>query len=196
MAKLAERLKYLRHRGALPQEKIATDLGVTAAAISDIETGKRFPRVSLLIKIANYFETSTDFLLGRVDFEGDLKSEVKELYELAVQIGRAGELKDFFRWLHEKEIVKTAPRKDSQKGRVYKVPDGLTRGDVKALFSKYPAPILKKMARLSDRRIAVLIEEIAKNLVCFDLGQNNKTSIEDDMINFLISDRGEDGEDI
>lgn len=45
--------------------KLAKDLGVNKQTISFWEEGVNEPKISYLCKLADYFEVSTDFLLGR-----------------------------------------------------------------------------------------------------------------------------------
>ena len=61
------RLKSLREQANLSREHLAKALDITYSALSKYETGKREPDYTLLEKIANYFEVSTDYLLGRTD---------------------------------------------------------------------------------------------------------------------------------
>ena len=61
----AERILGLRENKGLARPKVADALGCTAAAIGNYENGKRSPDFDTLIKIADYFGASTDYLLGR-----------------------------------------------------------------------------------------------------------------------------------
>ena len=61
------RLKELRKRKGLSQLRLATDLHTTQNTISRYETGERELGIDELIKIANYFNVSVDYLLGRTE---------------------------------------------------------------------------------------------------------------------------------
>lgn len=63
-----KRLKILR--GNLSQEKIAQKLKVSQRAYSNYETGTREPDHNTLIRIADYFNVSLDYLLERTDTPG------------------------------------------------------------------------------------------------------------------------------
>ena len=63
----AERLRMLRTEKGQRQEDIANVIGVTKAAISGYENGWRHPSDAILIKLAAYFQVSTDYLLGITD---------------------------------------------------------------------------------------------------------------------------------
>ena len=58
------RLRFFRKRLALTQEELGKILNVSASTIGMYERGAREPAFKVLIHIAEYFETSTDYLLG------------------------------------------------------------------------------------------------------------------------------------
>ena len=60
-----KKLKELRIDKGLKQEELANALNVTQRKISYLETGKIEPDLMCLGKIADYFEVSVDYLLGR-----------------------------------------------------------------------------------------------------------------------------------
>lgn len=61
------RLKELRKKKGISQLRLATDLNTTQNTISRYETGEREPGIGELIKIADYFNVSVDYLIGRTD---------------------------------------------------------------------------------------------------------------------------------
>lgn len=64
---LGDRVKELRIRRNLTQKQLADDLNLSQSTIGMIESGKRDASNELLIKIANYFNCSTDYLLNIKD---------------------------------------------------------------------------------------------------------------------------------
>lgn len=62
---LAENLKSLRKERKLSQQKIADILGIPQRRYSNYETGTSEPNVEMLIKIADYYKVSVDYLIGR-----------------------------------------------------------------------------------------------------------------------------------
>jgi len=62
-----ERLKRLRKENDKTQQDIADLLGITQQAVGLYETGKRQPDPAALDKLANYFNTTIDYLVGRTD---------------------------------------------------------------------------------------------------------------------------------
>ena len=61
------RLKEIRKAKGISQLKLALDLNTNQNTISRYETGEREPGINELIKIADYFNVSIDFLLERTD---------------------------------------------------------------------------------------------------------------------------------
>ncbi|WP_309485614.1 helix-turn-helix domain-containing protein [Bacillus amyloliquefaciens] len=60
---LGKRITSLRKQARLTQEGLAKELNITRSALSQYELGTREPNYDLLIKIADYFDVSIDFLL-------------------------------------------------------------------------------------------------------------------------------------
>ena len=61
------RLKEIRKSKGISQLKMAMDLNTNQNTISRYETGEREPGINELIKIADYFNISVDYLLERTD---------------------------------------------------------------------------------------------------------------------------------
>lgn len=61
------RLKEIRKSKGISQLKMAIDLNTNQNTISRYETGEREPGINELIKIADYFHISVDYLLERTD---------------------------------------------------------------------------------------------------------------------------------
>ena len=61
------RLKQIRKSKGISQLKMAMDLNTNQNTISRYETGEREPGINELIKIADYFNVSIDYLLERTD---------------------------------------------------------------------------------------------------------------------------------
>ena len=59
------RLKQLRKERGVSQIKLAIDLDTSQNSISRYETGERQADYAMLIKIADYFDVSIDYLLER-----------------------------------------------------------------------------------------------------------------------------------
>lgn len=61
---LLSRLRSLREERGLTQKELAEALQISQAALGNYERGERSPDAELLVKLASYFSTSTDYLLG------------------------------------------------------------------------------------------------------------------------------------
>lgn len=61
------RLKEIRKAKGISQLKLAMDLHMNQNTVSRYETGEREPGINELIKIADYFNVSVDYLIGRTD---------------------------------------------------------------------------------------------------------------------------------
>lgn len=61
------RLKELREEKRLTQQEVATAIGGNQSNLAKWELGKVEPSASFVIKLANFFNVSTDYLLGRTD---------------------------------------------------------------------------------------------------------------------------------
>ena len=61
------RLKELRKKRQISQLKLAMDLNMNQNSISRYETGEREADYATLIRFADYFDVSVDYLLERTD---------------------------------------------------------------------------------------------------------------------------------
>lgn len=61
------RLKLLRQEKGISQLKLAMDLSLNQNSISRYENGEREAGYNMLIKFADYFDVSIDYLLERTD---------------------------------------------------------------------------------------------------------------------------------
>ena len=82
------KLKELRQEKGLHQKDIALILHKTITCISDWERGRTEPSLQDLTQIADYFEVSVDYLLGRtndiglVEVQRELSHDQQELLSL------------------------------------------------------------------------------------------------------------------
>ncbi|HIE4788150.1 TPA: helix-turn-helix domain-containing protein [Clostridioides difficile] len=67
MATFGERLKKLRTEKKITQQELATILNINKSSISRYEKDQQMPEIKLLETIADYFDISLDYLLGRSD---------------------------------------------------------------------------------------------------------------------------------
>lgn len=62
---IGDKIKELRNRKGLYQQELADKMNVSKSTIAMWETNKREPNSEMLIALANFFECSTDYLMGR-----------------------------------------------------------------------------------------------------------------------------------
>jgi len=67
MSIFADRLKECRKNIYKTQRDVGSDLGITERGYQNYETGTREPKMGTLTKLADYFDVSVDYLIGRSD---------------------------------------------------------------------------------------------------------------------------------
>lgn len=65
MITIAERLKEMRLKNNLTQEQVAEKLKMSRPAYTYYETGKNQPSIETLKALADLYQTSIDYLVGR-----------------------------------------------------------------------------------------------------------------------------------
>ena len=84
------RVKELREKEKLSMQQLATLMDVTKSRVNMWENNGTVPRMDVLIKLANHFGVTTDYLLGN-DAAGELSSENKRLRFLQRNLGKLNE---------------------------------------------------------------------------------------------------------
>ena len=84
--------KTLRKEKGLSQVQLAEALNISKACISMIEIGKNEPTANTLLKYADFFQCSTDYLLGREDDFGNItiQTEKPEGFEESRKVAKKG----------------------------------------------------------------------------------------------------------
>lgn len=62
-----DHLKALRKAKGITQKQLATDISASERGIQQYELGERKPTYDMLIALADYFDVSLDYLVGRSD---------------------------------------------------------------------------------------------------------------------------------
>lgn len=65
------RISELRKQAGMSQFQLAKVLNIATSTLGMYETGKREPSLKVMNRIANYFNVTTDYLLGRPDKKDD-----------------------------------------------------------------------------------------------------------------------------
>lgn len=119
---VGDKITKLRKSRNLTQEQLATKIGISRAALSHYEKDRRAIDNDTLKLFADFFEVSTDYLLGRTENPKQLNSKFPELTakderDIAKQLERILEAMDSDTGLafdgepmdeETKELVKTA----------------------------------------------------------------------------------------
>ncbi|WP_049680953.1 helix-turn-helix transcriptional regulator [Peribacillus loiseleuriae] len=93
---IGQRLKWLREKKRYGQKEVAGNIGLTTSGYQKMEYGEANPKVDTLIKISQFYNESSDFLLGLSDHTrklqeideklrfliGDLKITEKEFLDV------------------------------------------------------------------------------------------------------------------
>ncbi len=79
--KLAENIRAMRKERQLTQEQLSEVLGVTAGAVYKWESKLSVPDLELIVRMADFFDTSVDVLLGYEIKDNRLDATVKRLQE-------------------------------------------------------------------------------------------------------------------
>lgn len=90
---LGDRIRKLRTEKELEQKELAQILQVHKGTVSNWENNKRIPDSEMLIKIANYFSVTTDYLLGNTNNRNEInidpiyRKKLKEILECFIENG-------------------------------------------------------------------------------------------------------------
>ncbi len=89
------RLMELRKECGLKRSKVAEDLNINAGTLANYENEIRQAPYEWLLKFADYYDVSVDYLLGRVDGEKPLKAPELSAEEWSLihyfgKLGRTG----------------------------------------------------------------------------------------------------------
>ncbi len=74
-----ERIRVVREKRNITQIRLSIEIGVSQETISAYENGKAEPKLEKLIKIANFLNTTTDYLLGRTNDDTPLSNVVNDI---------------------------------------------------------------------------------------------------------------------
>lgn len=85
-----ETLRTLRKGRNLTQSELGSKLGLSKAVISKYEIGLGYPSFDILIRIAQYFGVTTDYLLGAagsktIDVTGLTEGQISILHHLIAE---------------------------------------------------------------------------------------------------------------
>ncbi len=84
---IADRIKILREKRNITQSELADRLGITRAGVNAWEMGISVPSTPYIVKLAEYFAVSTDYLLDMpkttaVSVEGLTDKEIAAIVDI------------------------------------------------------------------------------------------------------------------
>ena len=88
---LNEKIKELRKAKRVSQVEMASALGLTKQCVSNWENDNIQPSIEMLVKIADYFGVTTDYLLGRsetdvINVEGLSPVEISHIRDILTDL--------------------------------------------------------------------------------------------------------------
>lgn len=86
MAEIGEIINELREDKGLTQRELAKIFHISGSSISAYELGTRLPNIEVLLAYANFFDVSTDYILGLSPYPTPL-SPFNEEYTSGTTIG-------------------------------------------------------------------------------------------------------------
>lgn len=98
----AEILQELREDKNISRKALAAKLNISVSTLGMYEQGRREPNIDMLIKIADYFNVSIDFLVGRKFRDNDMQL-LEEAFNLKKKIMRLSpDIKDIVEYILSK----------------------------------------------------------------------------------------------
>lgn len=84
------RLRLLREERKMSQLELSKSLGIGNVTLSQYENGARKPDNDTLVKISNYFDVSTDYLLGQTEWKNPPSLTKKDERDYSARTGTNG----------------------------------------------------------------------------------------------------------
>ncbi len=72
---LGKQLKMLREINEKSQQEVCSALNIEQSTLANYENNKRIPKLEILIKLAEYYNVSVDYLLCRTNTNDDIEQE-------------------------------------------------------------------------------------------------------------------------
>lgn len=102
-----ERLRALRESINCSQMKFAELFGIGQSSVVRYEKGEASPSLELLVKVADHFDVSLDYIMGRTEHPQG------KLYELKTKVGYAPEMESFVEMCFDPESPMNARLKQT-----------------------------------------------------------------------------------
>ena len=84
---VADKIKFLRESKELTQTELAKQLGLTRSGVNAWEMGISTPSTQYIVQLSQFFNVSSDFLLGientsTIDVSGLNEEDIRIVYEM------------------------------------------------------------------------------------------------------------------
>ncbi len=208
---IGKRIKELRGNHSMTQEELSKMVGVSTSMVGMYETEARNPSYEVLLKIADYFNVSTDYILGKSGFKYHEDEEINNLQLLIDAI--ASSKNDEIRVLSKDilELINLTTYASISEGRVkeltlikklyhivYKIQNTLSTNAYKSYFSGNNAALgkldMENILQDLKNRFIALSEEIASYYFNeaswnqdFNLDADSLLNISDEMLPEMLS---------
>ena len=130
---MKSRIKELRKKRGLMQQRLASELGITQQMLSKYERDVTFIKVDVLKKIAKYFNVTTDYLLGVSDVKRDLQRQMimnetlDEYYDLVEVYKELDPYDQEMIWSIIQVVKRTSDRRKSDNSTAVKAQKGVDK---------------------------------------------------------------------
>lgn len=177
----SERLKQLRNEKHLSQKDLAKEFNMSQQTIAKWENNQSTPNPEMIVKIADFFDTSTDYLLGRINEDIPIeKISIQNgkdfsYYDLQKLIKNKSSLEEIAKLLHTNKYeitmylsgIKFPNEKDLQiLSEYFKQPIKLITGELKSSNSiKLEKKESAQHIEIPKGKTYVIINEDEKQLI-------------------------------
>lgn len=98
---LGNRIKLLRDNRGIGQQELCDFLKIEQSTLANYENDRRTPKPEMISKIADYFGTTTDYLLGRTS-----NKNIEPKDKISIALNEDEELLEFWNDLKDREELK------------------------------------------------------------------------------------------
>mgnify|MGYP001033813528 CR=1 FL=1 len=106
MSTYGHRIAKLREQRRLTQEELAKHLSISRASLSHYEKNRRMPDYETLNKMADFFDVTVDYLIGRTDDPSPaLNNDPVKLFENSLELSDEKILERFSLMVDGRELT-------------------------------------------------------------------------------------------
>lgn len=105
MKTYGERISELREKHQLTQEELAKHLSISRASLSHYEKNRRVPDYEVVKKMADFFQVTVDYLIGRTDDPNPVVKDQVKLFENSLELSDEKILEKFSLMVDGRELT-------------------------------------------------------------------------------------------